>query len=130
MEGCSVQNVAQVAGRPMNVAFGSTLAGIVKLRSGDFGFMDTHGATTSVAHADHDHPVPESGERFEKSELTYFVDEDTTAGQNIGKLLAGVFLISFVLMTGVCVWMLNNASEGHDPQAGIGAEAHAEGTHH
>lgn len=84
--------------------------------------MDTHGA---VAHADHEQVIPETGERFEKSELEYFVDEDKTAGQNIGKLLAGVFLISFVLMTSVCYWMLNNANHGHDPQAGVGASEDA-----
>ena len=84
--------------------------------------MDTHGAA-AVADADHGHAVAEGGERFEKSELTYFVDEDKNAGQNIGKLLAGVFLISFVLMSGVCIWMLRNAHHGHDPQAGIGVEA-------
>lgn len=89
--------------------------------------MDTHGAT-AVAHTDHGQEVPEGGERFEKSELQYFVDEDTTAGMGIGKLLAAVFLISFVLMTGVCYWMLNNANTSHDPQAGVGAEM--AGDHH
>ena len=89
--------------------------------------MDTHG-TAVMADADHGLAVAESGERFEKSELTYFVDEDKNAGMNIGKLLAGVFLISFVLMTGVCLWMLNNAHDGHDPQAGIGVGADDE--HH
>jgi len=89
--------------------------------------MDTHG-DTAVAHADHDHSVPESGERFEKSELVYFVDEDKIAGQAIGKLLAVVFLISFFLMSGVCAWMLQNTSVTHDPQEGIGADVHAE--HH
>ena len=84
--------------------------------------MNTHGAAV-VADADHGHAVSESGERFEKTEFTFFVDEDTTAGEHIGKLLAGIFLISFVLMSGVCLWMLNNAHDGHDPQAGIGVDA-------
>ena len=88
--------------------------------------MDTHGAA-AVAQADHGHEIPESGERFEKSELEFFVEEDKTAGQAIGKLLAAVFLVSFVLMTGVCYWMLTNAHQGDDPQAGIGAAA---GEHH
>jgi hypothetical protein len=82
--------------------------------------MDTHG---SPAVADHGHEVSETGERFEKSELVFFVDEDRTAGQAIGKLLAVVFLISFFLMSGVCLWMTKHNSQGHDPQAGIGAEA-------
>lgn len=87
--------------------------------------MDTHGEATAVAH---DASVPESGERFEKSELEMFVTDDQLAGQNIGKLLALVFLISFVLMSSVCIWMLNNVSHGHDPQAGIGMDA--ESTQH
>ena len=82
--------------------------------------MDTHG-TTAVADADH--TVPETGERFEKSELVFFVDEDRTAGQAIGKLLAIVFLISFVLMSGVCTWMLKNTNPSHDPQEGVDHEA-------
>lgn len=88
--------------------------------------MDTHG--TAVADADHGHAVPESGERFEKSEFEFFVDEDKTAGQAIGKLLAVVFLISFFLMSGVCLWMINHTAHGHDPQAGIGTDADA--AHH
>ncbi|MBS0206448.1 MAG: hypothetical protein JSS49_26470 [Planctomycetes bacterium] len=92
--------------------------------------MDTHG-TAEVAQADdHGHAVPESGERFEKSELEFFVDEDKTAGQGIGKLLASVFLISFVLMSGVCYWMLNNSNTSHDPQAGVGAEVDGDSDHH
>jgi hypothetical protein len=89
--------------------------------------MDTHGAAT-VAHAEHGHEIPETGERFEKSELEFFVDEDKTAGQAIGKLLAIVFLISFFLMSGVCVWMLKNANQSDDPQAGIGQDVATE--HH
>lgn len=89
--------------------------------------MDTHGGT-AVAVADPGHVVPETGERFEKSELEFFVAEDQNAGQAIGKLLAAVFLISFFLMSGVCVWMINNAHHGDDPQAGIGVEADA--SHH
>lgn len=72
--------------------------------------------------------VPETGERFEKSELEYFVVEDRHAGQAIGKLLAAVFLISLVLMSGVCIWMLRTGSGGHDPQAGIGRDIDSE--HH
>ena len=88
--------------------------------------MDTHGAT--AVDADHGHAVSESGERFEKAELAFFADEDKIAGEHIGKLLAGVFLISFFLMSGVCIWMLSNAHQGHDPQAGIGVDAGGE--HH
>jgi hypothetical protein len=66
--------------------------------------------------------------RFEKSELHEFVVEDQYAGQNIGKLLAGVFLISFVLMSSVCVWTMFHFSQGHDPQSGIGVDVDAE--HH
>lgn len=82
--------------------------------------MDTHGA--AVVADDHGHAVPESGERFEKSELEYFVDADREAGKNIGKLLAVVFLISFVLMSGVCTWMIYHNNHGHDPQAGVGED--------
>lgn len=89
--------------------------------------MDTHGGT-AVAAADPGHAVAETGERFEKSELEFFVEEDQNAGQAIGKLLAAVFLISFFLMSGVCVWMVSNAHQGHDPQAGIGVESDA--AHH
>jgi hypothetical protein len=90
--------------------------------------MDNHGA--AVADAGHGPAVVEGGERFEKSELDDFVNEDKTAGQNIGKLLAGVFLISFFLMSGVCLWMLGNSHNGHDPQAGIGTDADAGDEHH
>jgi len=90
--------------------------------------MDNHGAT-ATAHAEHGQAVEASGERFEKSELEFFVDEDKTAGQAIGKLLAAVFLISFFLMSGVCVWMLNNTHQGHDPQAGIGTDTAASTGH-
>ena len=89
--------------------------------------MDTHGAATAVQ-LDHGHSVPETGLRFEKSELDSFVADDQYAGQAIGKLLAVVFLISFVLMSGVCIWMLRNASDSHDPQAGVGAASDA--AHH
>lgn len=89
--------------------------------------METHGAT-AVPDADHGPSVPESGLRFEKAELDSFVEDDRTAGQNIGKLLAGVFLISFFLMSGVCYWMLKTPHGGHDPQEGIGADVQAE--HH
>ncbi len=84
--------------------------------------MDIHGAV-AAALAEHEYQIPESGERYEKSELQFFVEEDKTAGQNIGILLAVVFLVSFVLMSGVCYWMLTNAHQGDDPQAGIGEEA-------
>ena len=57
-----------------------------------------------------------------------FVADDQTAGQAIGKLLALVFMISFFLMSGVCIWMLRNTtSDIHDPQAGVGA---ADVAHH
>ncbi len=91
--------------------------------------MDTHGAATADhGHAEHGHSVPETGERFEKVELEMFVADDQTAGQAIGKLLALVFMISFFLMSGVCIWMLRNTtSDIHDPQAGVGA---ADVAHH
>ena len=91
--------------------------------------MDTHGSA-AVAEGDHGHAVPESGERFEKSELEYFVDTDREAGKNIGKLLALVFLISFFLMTGVCLWMVKHENRGHDPQAGVGEDANVTAEHH
>ena len=96
--------------------------------------MNTHGEATAVAdagaagHGHDEHATGQPPELFEKSELDEFVAEDRTAGTNIGKLLALVFLISFFLMSGVCVWMLENASPGHDPQAGIGTNAETE--HH
>ena len=91
--------------------------------------MDTHGEAAAVAHAAPDHSTPISGLRFEKVELDDFVVEDRTAGQAIGKLLAAVFLISFVLMSGVCVWMVSgNTSLGHDPQTGIGANTDSDDT--
>jgi len=83
--------------------------------------MDTH--STSVAEAEHAVVVPATGERFEKSELEYFVDEDKTAGQAIGKLLAVVFMISLFLVGGVCIWILNVPAPTDDPQAGIGIMA-------
>lgn len=90
--------------------------------------MDTHGAATAEqGHVDQEHAVPETGERFEKVELEMFVSDDQTAGQAIGKLLASVFLISFFLMSGVCIWMLRNVNHSDDPQAGVGS---AEVTHH
>ena len=96
--------------------------------------MNTHGEATAVAdagsagHGHDEHAAAHPGELFEKSELEEFVADDRTAGQNIGKLLALVFLISFFLMAGVCIWMLSNASEGHDPHAGIGTAS--ESGHH
>lgn len=89
--------------------------------------MDTH--STPVAEAEHGTVVTESGERFEKSELEFFVEEDTTAGEAIGKLLAFVFLISLFLMSGVCLWMLTIPASSVDPQAGIGISAEDEHHH-
>lgn len=91
--------------------------------------MDTHGSAAVVA-GDHGHAIPESGERFEKSELEYFVDVDREAGRNIGKLLALVFMISFFLMTGVCLWMVNHTNHSNDPQAGVGEDPSATAEHH
>jgi hypothetical protein len=96
---------------------------------GEFCFMDTHGSAV-VVEGDHGHAVPESGERFEKAELEYFVDSDRETGKNIGKLLALVFLISFVLMIGVCTWMYTHNNHSHDPQAGVGEDTSATAEHH
>lgn len=89
--------------------------------------MDTHGSTAVTEH-EHTNSVVEYEERFEKEELEQFVEEDRAAGRNIGKLLALVFLISFFLVTGVSLWMVNNIATSHDPQAGIGESAEVE--HH
>lgn len=96
--------------------------------------MNSHGEATAVAdastaaHAHDEHAAGHTDHLFEKSELDDFVAEDREAGVHIGQLLAAVFLISLVLMTGVCWWMFRNASQGHDPQAGIGTAAETE--HH
>lgn len=82
-----------------------------------------------AAEAGQDVVIPATGERFEKSELEYFVIEDRNAGKAIGKLLASVFLISLVLMSVVCIWMLQTGSGGHDPQAGIGKNIESDDHH-
>jgi hypothetical protein len=99
-------------------------------------FMDTHGEVTAVAdagaagHGHDEHATGQPPELFEKVELEEFVADDRTAGTNIGKLLALVFLISFCLMSGVCMWMPGNSTPSHDPQAGIGTNAETESEHH
>ena len=122
-EASSVQNVGAAADDQWRRSC-VRLATVRTYFVGDIVFMDTHGEATAVAHADHEHAVPETGLRFEKSELGFFVDDDRYAGKAIGKLLAVVFMISFILFSSVCAWMMQPASyPGHDPQAGIGDAA-------
>lgn len=94
--------------------------------------METHGEVAAVeaAEAGDRVVVPETGERFEKSELELFVIEDRNAGKAIGKLLAIVFLVSLILMTGVCLWMAQTGSGGPDPQAGVGQDIDSDSEHH
>lgn len=73
-----------------------------------------HGGA-AVAEAPH---APAAGElRFEKSEIQQFSDEDSLAGRAIGKLLAFLFCVLLVLMTGATIWTVYHQNASHDPHA-------------
>lgn len=68
--------------------------------------------------------------KFEPAELHEFEMADKAAGQMMGKLLAFLFCVLLFLMTGVNIWMINNKAQGNDPQAPVGAGAHAAAATH
>jgi len=73
--------------------------------------MSDH-ATPTVSHA---HAAPVDGLRFEKSELEFFVNDDRSTGNKIGKMLALIFAILIVLMSFVAWWTNKHQSVGQDP---------------
>lgn len=83
-------------------------------------YAETHSPETS--HADYS---DESDERlkaaaalkFEPAELHEFEMADRSAGEMMGKLLAFLFCVLLVLMTGVNIWMMKHKAQGTDPQA-------------
>lgn len=53
--------------------------------------------------------------KFEPSELVYFQSEDKEAGQVLGKLLAGIFMVLVVLMMTAASWGLSHRAETQNP---------------
>lgn len=75
------------------------------------------------------HVAPETVDslRFEKSELNFFVTEDRDTGSNIGKLLALIFCVLVVLMSGVAWWTTSHEFASQDPFDVPTADAKASG---
>ena len=99
--------------------------------------MTAHAEThiPETAHVDH-HAVgvdprlaAAAALKFEPVEVREFDLADKAAGQMMGKLLAFLFCVLLFLMTGVNIWMMNNAAKGIDPQAPVGVPVH-EASHH
>lgn len=95
--------------------------------------MDTHTAAAAGSHvadsghSSGEHAVLDDNLRFEKSELHEFLEDDRSAGEHVGILLAVVFCISLALMLGVTYWTSQNHGVGNDPHFIRGAD---EAAHH
>lgn len=79
---------------------------------------------TDSAHSDHDSHSPAAHGhghgavaelKFEPSELDFFKSEDKIAGQVLGKLLAGIFMILLVLMIVAASWGLTHHTISDNP---------------
>jgi hypothetical protein len=90
--------------------------------------LDTGHGTAVAEHPEHAEqahgPVP-TEPRFEKVELEEFQDADRGAGQHIGILLAFLFCVLFVLMSGATLWTFYHQSSSPDPHARPAATDHA-----
>lgn len=75
------------------------------------------GPVSPADHAAQPHVVPMAGLKFEKIELQEFLDADRGAGQHIGILLAFLFCVLFVLMSGATLWTYIHQNQSHDPHA-------------
>ena len=64
----------------------------------------SHGHEPQAGGAVHATAVPASENRFSREELAQFDSDDTTAGRNIGKMLAIMFLYTIIVMSLAAWW--------------------------
>lgn len=83
-----------------------------------------HG-TAVAEHAGHGHAPAVADLKFEKVELEEFQDADRGAGQHIGILLALLFCVLFVLMSGATLWTYFHQNGSPDPHSVPAATDHA-----
>jgi hypothetical protein len=88
-----------------------------KYAMSDHGHGDGHEHSAVAVSGGEHHAPPAPDLRFEKEELHFFEADDRGAGQHIGILLAFIFCILVVLMTGVTIWTTKYKSVGHDPHS-------------
>jgi hypothetical protein len=72
-----------------------------------------HGESADEVHQPHESGVAAAeitGPLFDEKELAEFESDDHHAGRAIGKLLAGFFLYTVIVMTIVALWTLKSLS--------------------